>query len=201
MDPFVSLDSLALPFPVDNVDTDVITPLRRILEGTASMVEHAFESLRFAADGTLKPDCALNSARWKGAEILLAGHNFGCGSSRETAVWAVRGMGFRCIIAPSFGDIFRSNCFKNGLLPVVLDASDMATLVEEARGDTKRFRIDLENCCVTAPSGRTFPFDVGTLRREILLEGLDDLALALRRGQAIERFEEADRERRPWVYL
>ena len=201
MDRLVLLESTALPFPVDNVDTDVITPIRRILEGLPSMVEHAFEPLRFAADGSLNPACALNDPRWKDAGILLAGRNFGCGSSRETAVWAVRGLGFRCVIAPSFGDIFRSNCFKNGVVAIVLAAEQVTALVEEARAGTKRFRVDVERCEVTAPGGRTFAFELSPLRREALLEGLDDLALTLRRSAAIEHFEDVDRVRRPWVYL
>jgi len=201
MDRLVLLESTALPFPVDNVDTDVITPIRRILEGLPSMIEHAFEPLRFAADGNLNAGCALNDPRWKGAEILLAGRNFGCGSSRETAVWAVRGMGFRCIVAPSFGDIFRSNCFKNGVLPIMLAGEDVGALVEEARSTTKAFRVDVERCEVAAPGGRIFPFEISSLRREALLDGLDDLALTLRRAPAIDQFEDADRVRRPWVYL
>jgi 3-isopropylmalate/(R)-2-methylmalate dehydratase small subunit len=164
-----------------------------------SMVEHAFESIRFHPDGTLDAVCALNDTRWKGAQILLAGRNFGCGSSRETAVWAVKGMGFRVLIAPSFGDIFHSNCFKNGVLPIALPQVDVAVLGQEARGAQGLFVVDLERCRVTAPSGHEFPFEVNPLRREALLEGLDDLALTLRRSSAIEAFEAAYRRRRPWV--
>ena len=201
MDRLVRIESLACPFLLDDVDTDVITPLPRILEGMDSMVEHAFEAIRFQSDGTLDASCALNDARWKGAQILLAGRNFGCGSSRETAVWAVKGMGFRVVIAPSFGDIFRSNCFKNGVLPIVLPPVDVAALGQEARSAQGLVVVDLERCRVTGPSGGEVAFEISPLRREAMLEGLDDLALTLRRRVAIEAFETAYRRRRPWVDL
>jgi len=199
MDRLVCIESLALPLLLDDVDTDVITPLPRILEGMESMVEHAFEAIRFRADGTPDPSCVLNDARWTGAQILLAGRNFGCGSSRETAVWAVKGMGFRVVIASSFGDIFHSNCFKNGVLPIVLPHVDVNALGQEAQSANGVFTVNLEQCRATSPSGREFPFQVSPLRREALLEGLDDLALTLRRASAIEAFETAYRKRRPWV--
>ena len=201
MDRLVRIESLAVPLLVDDIDTDVITPMRRILEGLPAMVEHAFEALRFAADGTPNPACPLNDPRYAGAEILVAGRNFGCGSSRETAVWAIKGLGVRCIIAPSFGDIFRSNCFKNGLLPLTLPAADVAALAAEARPASGRFVVDLDACRITTPSGRTISFAVSPLRREALLEGLDDLALMLRRDDALRAFERTDRACRPWVYL
>ena len=201
MDRLVRVESLAVPLLVDDIDTDVITPMRRILEGLPAMVEHAFEALRFAADGTPNPACPLNDPRYAGAEILVAGRNFGCGSSRETAVWAIKGLGVRCIIAPSFGDIFRSNCFKNGVLPLTLPAADVAALAAEARLASGRFVVDLEACRITTPSGRAFSFAVSALRREALLEGLDDLALTQRRDDALRAFERTDRARRPWVYL
>ncbi len=210
MEKFTRIESLAVPLLLDDVDTDVITPLRRILEGLPSMVEHAFEVLRFRTDGSPDPASPLNDPRYAGAAILLAGRNFGCGSSRETAVWAIAGLGIRCIVAPSFGDIFHSNCFKNGVLPIVLGTGDLAALgaeavqaADRATGDplSPRFTVDLETCTLIAPSGRAWTFEVNPLRREALLEGLDDLALTLRRIEALESFEERDRRERPWAYL
>jgi len=201
VDCLVRVESLAVPLLIDDIDTDVITPMQRILEGLPSMVEHAFEALRFGADGTPNPASPLNDPRYAGAEILITGRNFGCGSSRETAVWAIKGLGVRCIVAPSFGDIFRSNCFKNGLLPVTLPDADVAALADEARLACRRFVVDLDTCRIMAPSGRAFAFAVSPLRREALLEGLDDLALMLRRDDALRALGHTDRTRRPWVYL
>ena len=201
MDKLTRIESLAVPLLLDDVDTDVITPLRRILEGIPSMVEHAFEVLRFRSDGSPEPGCVLNDPRFKGAEILLAGRNFGCGSSRETAVWAIRGLGVRCIVAPSFGDIFHSNCFKNGVLPIVLPAVEVAALGEEAGQAAGTFVVDLEACRLTTPRGRSAVFEINGLRRAALLQGLDDLGLTLQRLDAIDAFENRDREGRPWAYL
>jgi 3-isopropylmalate/(R)-2-methylmalate dehydratase small subunit len=200
VDQLVRIASRAVPLLLDDVDTDVITPIRRVLEGMPSLVEHAFEALRFRADGTLDPDCPLNDPRYTGAEILLAGRNFGCGSSRETAVWAVKGRGFRCVVAASFGDIFRSNCFKNGVLSVAVAPADVAALGAEARAAAGDFVVDLERCRITTPGGRVVAFELSALRREALLHGLDDLGLTLRRRAALESFARADRARRPWAY-
>ena len=201
MDKLTRIESLAIPLLLDDIDTDVITPLRRVLEGLPSMVEHAFEVLRFRADGSPQPSFVLNDPRYAGAEILLAGRNFGCGSSRETAAWAIRGLSVRCIVAPSFGDIFQSNCFKNAMLPSVLPAAEVAALGEQARQGAGNFVVDLEACRITTPGGRPVAFEVNALRREALLQGLDDLGLTLQRLAAIEAFEKHDRERRPWAWL
>ena len=190
MDRLVLLESTALPFPVDNVDTDVITPIRRILEGLPSMVEHAFEPLRFAADGSLNPACALNDPRWKDAAILLAGRNFGCGSSRETAVWAVRGMGFRCVIAPSFGDIFRNNCYQNGLLPVALPENIVRQLLDRAENEPGyRLTIDLDHQTVADERDTLASFDIDPSVKHRLLNGLDDIGLTLQHVSDISAFE------------
>lgn len=199
MDRLERIESAAVPLGLDDVDTDVITPLRRIMEGMDSMIEHAFDVLRFTADGSLRDDCVLNDPRWAGAEILIAGRNFGCGSSRETAVWAVRGMGYRCVVAAGFGDIFRANCLRNGVLPVQLAAADVAAVLGEAQDPAARFVVDLSTCSVASPSGRLCRFHVSPLRREALLEGLDDLSLTLRRRGAIDAFELRDRRERPWA--
>jgi len=200
MEPFQTLHSKAVPLLVDDVDTDVITPIGRVLQGGSALVEFAFEPLRYDAAGRLHGDCPLDDPRYAGAQILIAGDNFACGSSRETAVWAVRGLGYRCVIAPSFGGIFHSNCFKNGVLPVTLAASDVVALAAFAEGGADLVTVDLEAQQVRAGE-RSYAFDVPPLRKEALRSGLDDLGLILRRRDAISRFEQADRVARPWAHL
>jgi 3-isopropylmalate/(R)-2-methylmalate dehydratase small subunit len=199
LEPFVSFRSKAVPLPIDNVDTDVITPIGRVLQGREATVTYAFEPLRYDAEGALRPDCPLNDPAYAGACILVCGDNFGCGSSRETAVWAVKGLGYAAVIAPSFGDIFFSNCFKNGVLPVALDAAAVTALGElAARGE--EIAVDLEGQQVIG-GGVAYGFEISALRKEALLGGLDDLGLMLRRTDAIAAFEASDRAARPWVYL
>ncbi|MBM4336589.1 MAG: 3-isopropylmalate dehydratase small subunit [Deltaproteobacteria bacterium] len=200
MEPFETLHAKAVPLLVDDVDTDVITPIGRVLQGGSALVEFAFEPLRYDAAGRLHGECPLDDPRYAGAQILIAGANFACGSSRETAVWAVRGLGFRCVIAPSFGDIFHSNCFKNGVLPVRLAAGDVAALAAFAEGGAGLVTVDLEAQQVRAGE-RRYGFDVPPLRKEALRSGLDDLGLILRRRDEISRFEQADRVARPWAHL
>ncbi|MBI4768240.1 MAG: 3-isopropylmalate dehydratase small subunit [Deltaproteobacteria bacterium] len=200
MEPFKTLNSKAVPLMGDNIDTDVITPIGRVMEGLKAIIEFAFEPLRFDESGALRPDCPLNDQRYAGAKILLAGDNFGCGSSRETAVWAVAGLGFRCVIAPSFGDIFYSSCFKNGLLPIVLHRTGVTELAEQAEDGGNEITVDLENQNVSNEKGR-YPFEVPLLRKEALLSGIDDLGLIQRRMNKIVTFEKEDLRRRPWVYL
>jgi 3-isopropylmalate/(R)-2-methylmalate dehydratase small subunit len=198
MEPFPSLRAKAVPLLVDNVDTDVITPIGRVLQGAKAMIEFAFEPLRYDAAGRLRADCPLNDPAFAGAAILIAGENFGCGSSRETAVWAVRGLGFRCVVAPGFGDIFHSNCFKNGVLPVVLSRDDVLALARIA-GAGGEIEVDLAAQRISAgPLARRF--EIPALRREALVLGLDDLGLVQRRLDAIRTFERHDREARPWAY-
>jgi 3-isopropylmalate/(R)-2-methylmalate dehydratase small subunit len=198
MERFQSFASKAVPLLIDNVDTDVITPIGRVLQGRAATIEYAFEPLRFGADGALRSDCPLNDPAYAGARILIAGDNFGCGSSRETAVWAVQGMGFAAVIAPSFGGIFFSNCFKNGVLPIALAAEDVAALAAVAAGGGEVL-VDLEGERVAA-AAIDRRFEISPLRKEALLGGLDDLGLILRRERALEAFEARDQLERPWVY-
>jgi len=198
MEPFTTLRSKATPLLVDNVDTDVITPIGRVLEGPKAMVEFAFEPLRYDASGALRADCVLNDPRFAGAEILLAGENFGCGSSRETAVWAVRGLGFRCLVAPGFGDIFHSNCFKSGILPIDLPRGDVDALAAIARAGGE-LEVDLPAQRIGA-GATSHLFEIPALRKEALLLGLDDFGLIQRRMDAIRAFERRDRETRAWVY-
>jgi 3-isopropylmalate/(R)-2-methylmalate dehydratase small subunit len=199
LEPFVSFASRAVPLMIDNIDTDVITPIGRVLQGPKATVEFAFEPLRFAADGTLDPACPLNDPAYAGARILIAGDNFACGSSRETAVWAVKGLGYAAVIAAGFGGIFFSNCFKNGVLPIVLAADAVAALAEFARGGGE-VSVDLEAQRVTG-GPVSASFEISPLRKEALLGGLDDLGVILKRAGALEAFEARDRAARPWVYL
>jgi len=199
MEPFVSFTSKAVPLLIDNIDTDVITPIGRVLQGRETMIRYAFEPLRFGADGELRPDCPLNDCAYAGAQVLIAGDNFACGSSRETAVWAIQGMGYRAVIAPSFGGIFFTNCLKSGLLPIALPAADVAALADHAAKGGE-ISIDLEGQRVSG-GGVTAGFDISPLRKEALLGGLDDLGLILKRDAASAAFEARDRAARPWVYL
>lgn len=164
------------------------------------MAANAFAPLRYLPDGRENPEFAFNQTVFSGAPILLAGHNFGCGSSRESAVWSLVALGIRCVVAESFADIFFGNCFQNGVLPVVLAPDQLRELAaESAAGEA--VGVDLRTCEITAPSGRTFAFAVNPTRRAQLLDGLDDLDVGVRRREQIVAFERADRERRPWVYL
>jgi 3-isopropylmalate/(R)-2-methylmalate dehydratase small subunit len=199
MEPFKSFKSRAVPLLIDNIDTDVITPIGRVMQGGNALFEFAFEPLRFDPAGRLRPDCPLNDRRYEGARILIAGDNFGCGSSRETAVWAVAGLGFRCVIAPSFGDIFYSNGFKNGLLPVILPKAEVAALAQYAEGGRNEIGINLESQIISTGDNK-FSFHIPSLRKEALLLGLDDLGLIQRRMETVFEFEKRDRELRPWVH-
>jgi 3-isopropylmalate/(R)-2-methylmalate dehydratase small subunit len=183
---------------IDSIDTDVITSIPRVLEGGDSLVRYAFEPLRYLEDGSPNPDFPLNQARYEGARILIAGANFGCGSSRETAAWAVKGLGLKVVIAASFGEIFLQNLFKNGLLPIQLNDRTVGTLAAQADG--AEFVVDLASQRITAPDGTTTPFEINAFRRQGLLEGLDELDLVLTKADAVRAFQERDREARPWIY-
>jgi len=196
--PFTVVRGLAAPLLVDSIDTDTITPMKRMMEGTGALVKYAFEPLRYLPDGEPNPNFALNQPAYQNARILLAGQNFACGSSRETAVWAVAGLGIRCVIAPSFGEIFFSNCFKNGLLPVLLPRAEVEALASES--EAGEFVVDLEQCNITTPSGRKVVFTVQPFRRHALLTGQDEIASTLDREPEIAKFQARDREARPWIY-
>ena len=198
MESFTFVKGRALPLLVPDIDTDVITPIQRVMQGGDALTRYAFESLRYKADGELNPDCPLNQDVYQNAPIMLAGANFACGSSRETAVWAIRGLGIRCIIAPSFGDIFFDSCFENGLLPVTRPQAEVDALADDAA--TGEFRVDLERCEITSSSGRTIPFTVHPLQREALLSGRDSIELTLERDREIADFQLRDCRLRPWVY-
>jgi 3-isopropylmalate/(R)-2-methylmalate dehydratase small subunit len=185
-----------------NIDTDVIIRVEHLTERSAEgLRRHAFAALRYQSDGVEKPDCPLNQPQFRGAPILLGGANFGCGSSREPAVWALMALGIRCVIAESFGDIFFSNCFQNGVLPIALTAAAVEALASEAAAGDTRFLVDLAEQVITTPSARAFAFEVDPRRREGLLAGLDDIGQTLKLSAAIEAWQARDQQARPWVWL
>ena len=197
MEPFTRVTGAAAPLLLANVDTDVIIRMDSLLGG-GDLGRFALAALRFRPDGTPNPECVLNEPRFAGAPILLAGPNFGCGSSREVAVTALQAIGIRCVIAPSFGDIFHANCFRNGMLPVELSQREVERLAAESRnGD---FTVDLHAQRVTTPSGAALPFAIDALQREALLEGLDEIGLTLKHADEIAAWQRVDREARPWVW-
>ncbi|MCW5730910.1 MAG: 3-isopropylmalate dehydratase small subunit [Alphaproteobacteria bacterium] len=203
MEKFTRLRAIAAPLMRQNVDTDVIIRIERLIEADrARLGEHAFEAWRFLPDGSENPDFLLNREPYRRAKILLNGVNFGCGSSREGAVWALMGLGIRCVIAPSFGEIFFNNCFQNGVLPVVLPAASVQEIADEVAGDPaeRLVTVDLEAQQVIAPSGKVHGFEIDPLRRTGLLEGLDEIGLTLRRETEIAAFQARDAKARPWVY-
>jgi 3-isopropylmalate/(R)-2-methylmalate dehydratase small subunit len=193
MRPFKTITGAAVPLLQANVDTDLIVRIER-LTGNADLRHYAFEALRYLPDGAANPDCVFNQPRFANAPILLAGRNFGCGSSREGAVTALMAMGIRCVIAPSFGDIFFANCFRNGVLPIVLGEG----LVERLT-DSAELTVDLERQSISA-SGEVFHFSVDALQREGLLEGLDEIGLTLKGTDEIAAWQSTDRAQRPWVW-
>ena len=199
MQAFTTVTGVAAPLVRDNIDTDVIVRVERLgATPRGEMGPFAFESLRYRPDGSEDPEFVLNQPAFRGAPILLAGANFGCGSSREGAVWALMGAGIRCVIAPSFGDIFFNNCFQNGLLPVRLPAADIARLAEG--GGNARVTVDLDRQRVVFPDGSVTGFEIEAMRRTAMLEGLDEIGLTLRHAEAIAAFQQTDRAERPWVW-
>ncbi|MGA2305562.1 MAG: 3-isopropylmalate dehydratase small subunit [Acidimicrobiales bacterium] len=196
MDAFTVVRGPAAPLMLPDVNTDVISPGHT---GKGSMALSAFAPIRYLPDGREDPSFVLNREPFLGAPILLAAQNFGCGSSRESAVWSLRAIGIRCVIAISFGDIFFGNCFQNGVLPIVLDETVVESLAEEA-ADGAPLEVDLRASVVRSPRGASIPFTVDSLRRRQLLEGLDDLDAGLLRRDEIRAFQQTDRAVRPWIY-
>jgi 3-isopropylmalate/(R)-2-methylmalate dehydratase small subunit len=200
--PFTTLTGIAAPLPMANVDTDKIIPARflKTIE-RKGLGRAAFADMRFNDDGSEKPDFVLNQAPYRHAEILIAHENFGCGSSREHAPWALLDFGIRCVIAPDFADIFFNNSFKNGILPIKLPREICDTLMEDARmGANSRITVDLERQVVVRPNGEEIPFEVDPLRRHRLLNGLDDIGETMQRASVIEGFEQKQRAAQPWLY-
>lgn len=202
MKPFKTVEGLAVPLEMANVNTDQILPARYIKKPRGpGYAPFCFHDLRFADDGTPKPGFPLNAPRYQGAEVLVADANFGCGSSREGAVYALQDYGFKVLIASSFGDIFAANCLKNGLLALRLPAETTAHLrAALAQAETPRVTVDLAAQKVTGPDGGTIDFEIDAFEKECLLEGLDEIDLSLRREAEIAAFEEAYRARRPWLF-
>ena len=201
MQPFITFTGQAAPLMIANVDTDVIIRINRMGGGPAGPIGHyAFEALRYLHDGSENPDFVLNQDRYREAPILLAGPNFGCGSSREPAVWALQALGLRCVIAASFGDIFYANCFQNGVLPIRLPEAVVATLATEVAASDAPMTVDLERQVVAGPSGAEHGFEIDPPRRTALLEGLDDIGLTLKDLPVIEAWQAADTVARPWVW-
>jgi 3-isopropylmalate/(R)-2-methylmalate dehydratase small subunit len=196
MEKFMALSSVAAPFPQRNVDTDLIIRVERCT-GTPreQLGAYAFEMVRFLPDGSENPEFVLNQPKYRGAKILVCGEFFGTGSSREMAVWAIAGMGIRCLIAPSFGQIFYGNCFQNGLLPIVVAPAVADALMREA-GEGKTFEVNLEQQTING----SIRFEISPRRKKMLLEGVDELGLTLAMEPKIAAFEAADRQRRPWIY-
>ncbi|AQU86815.1 3-isopropylmalate dehydratase small subunit [Komagataeibacter nataicola] len=201
MDKFTVLSAVAAPLPEENIDTDKIIPAR-FLKTTkrTGLGVHAFDSMRYRADGSENPDFVLNQEPYRKAEILITYDNLGCGSSREHAPWALLDFGIRCVIAPSFADIFHNNCFKNGILPIVLPHDVCEQLMEDARmGGNARLTIDLPRQVVVRPDGTEVPFNVDPLRKKLLLEGLDDIGQTLQHEKEITIFEERRAQAQPWI--
>ena len=188
MERFTVLTGAAAPLLRPNINTDIVIRIERLMYNPkGALGPFCFEAWRYRPDGSEDPDFVLNRPAYRGAKILLAAEYFGCGSSREQAVWALWDLGFRCVIAPSFGDIFFGNCFQNGMLPIVLPDSDIAALAAEIEAAAQRqanataLTIDLERLVVTAPSGRQIPFAVDPAKRQALLDGLDEIGMTQRR--------------------
>ena len=200
MQKFDRLDGPAAPLPMANIDTDQIIP-KQFLKTVEreGLGKGLFYDFRFDFDGKERSDFVLNQPAYKGVKVLIAGDNFGCGSSREHAPWALMDFGVRCVISSSFADIFFNNCFQNGLLPVVLKRAEVQALMGEAKGGNHVFSVDLESQTVTAPSGQTFRFEIDAARKEKMLEGLDAIGETLAHKDAIDRFEETRRMTRAWA--
>jgi 3-isopropylmalate/(R)-2-methylmalate dehydratase small subunit len=195
MEKFTTLIATAAPIPQKNVDTDFIIRVERCTGTPRDQIGNfAFEMARFLPGGAENPEFVLNQPTYRGAKILVCGEFFGTGSSREMAVWAIAGMGIRCLIAPSFGQIFYGNCFQNGLLPIVLPAATVEQLMKDTAAGP--FTVDLEKQMINGK----IPFEVSPRRKTMLLEGLDELGLTLQMEPKIAAFEKADRAKRPWIY-
>jgi len=201
MQAFTILTGIAAPLPMANVDTDKIIPARflKTIERSGLGI-HLFDTLRYDTDGTERPDFILNQQFYRDAQILIAHENFGCGSSREHAPWALLDFGIRCVIAPDFADIFHGNCFKNGILPITLPREICDHLMADARlGGNARLTVDLERQVVVRPNGEEIRFETDPLRRRMLLEGLDEIGQTLTRNDAISAFEARRKQEYDWI--
>jgi len=201
MDKFTTLTGIAAPMPLVNIDTDMIIPkqfLKTIKRSGLGV--NLFDEMRYDRDGNEIPDFVLNRPAYRDAQILIAGDNFGCGSSREHAPWALLDFGIRCVISTSFADIFFNNCFKNGILPVVLPQEAVDALMRDAeKGANARLTVDLASQTVTGADGTEYGFDIDPFRKHCLMNGLDDIGLTMEKAPAIDTFETQMAQARPWV--
>jgi 3-isopropylmalate/(R)-2-methylmalate dehydratase small subunit len=201
MDKFTTLTGVAAPMPMINIDTDKIIPknfLKTI--GRKGLAKGLFAEMRFKNDGSENPDFVLNKPAYRKAQILVAGENFGCGSSREHAPWALLDFGIRCVISTSFADIFYNNCFKNGILPIKVPPDVLEKLMDDAsRGANAVVSIDLDKQEITGPDGGRVTFEIDPFRKHCLLNGLDDIGLTLEKETSISSFEEKRRLTQPWA--
>ncbi len=201
MEKFTRLTGIAAPLAMVNFDTDKIIPSKWLKTiGRTGLGKGLFEALRYDADGSENPDFFLNKAPYREAKILVTGANFGCGSSREHAVWALLDFGIRCVIAPELADIFHSNALKNGVLPVKLPQAQVDKLMKDAEAGDAPLTVDLETQEITRPNGETIAFEIDPFHKHSLLNGLDDIALTLEKAEAIAAFEEKQKGRQPWLY-
>jgi 3-isopropylmalate dehydratase/3-isopropylmalate/(R)-2-methylmalate dehydratase small subunit len=200
MQAFTKLDAKLAPLPLANIDTDQIIP-KQFLKTVEreGLGRGLFYDFRFDEEGREKPDFVLNRPEYKGAGVLVTGDNFGCGSSREHAPWALMDFGVRCVIATSFADIFYNNCFQNGLLPVVLKAAEVQALMDEAKGGNHMASVDLEAQTVISPSGQVFHFEIDPKRKEKMLKGLDAIGETLQQAASIDVYEQRQALARPWL--
>ncbi|MEJ1159826.1 3-isopropylmalate dehydratase small subunit [Prosthecomicrobium sp. N25] len=201
MDKFTTLTGVAAPLPIVNIDTDMIIPKQflKTIERTG-LAKGLFYEMRFNEDGTEKPGFVLNQPAYRKAQILVAGDNFGCGSSREHAPWALLDYGIRCVISTSFADIFYNNCFKNGILPIVVSPEDLEKLMDDAsRGANATLTVDLEAQEIRGPDGGRVAFDLDPFRKHCLLNGLDDIGLTLEKADKISGYEKKLAEAQPWA--
>jgi 3-isopropylmalate/(R)-2-methylmalate dehydratase small subunit len=201
MDKFTTLSGVAAPMPLVNIDTDMIIPKQylKTIKRTGLGVA-LFDEMRYTPDGKEKPEFVLNQPQYRKAQVIVAGDNFGCGSSREHAPWALLDFGIRAVISTSFADIFFNNCFKNGILPIVLPEAERDACMKDAeKGENARIEIDLESQTITLSDGQKIRFDVDPFKKHCLLNGLDDIGLTLEKVSAISTFEAQAAQARPWV--
>ena len=201
MNKFDKLSGIAAPMPMVNIDTDMII-LKQFLKTIkrSGLGVNLFDEMRYDRDGNEVPDFVLNKPQYRDAQILVAGDNFGCGSSREHAPWAIADFGITCVIAPSFADIFYNNCFKNGILPIALPQEQVDLLMKDAeKGSNARIEVDLEAQTITSSDGEVISFQVDAFKKHCLMNGLDDIGLTLEKAASIDSFESAAAQARPWV--
>jgi len=201
MEKFDKITGIAAPMPLVNIDTDMIIPkvfLKTIKRSGLGV--NLFDEMRFDRQGNEIEDFVLNKPQYRETEILVAGDNFGCGSSREHAPWAIKDFGIKCVISTSFADIFFNNCFKNGILPIVLPKEQVDVLLQDAeKGANARVTVDLEDQTVTTSDGESFSFEVDSFKKHCLMNGLDDIGLTMEKAASIDTFEEQAAQSRPWV--